>query len=63
MIAVELTSDDEPEAWKVAVGQRVPKGAEELIAGGSTLEAAYMEVDEGDSVAIDWPASSGGRFS
>jgi hypothetical protein len=41
----------------------VPGGAEGLLAEGSELEVAFLEVDEGDSVAVDWPSSTGGRFS
>lgn len=63
LINLELRSDSEKKAWKVQIGQRVPKGAEGLIADGSELQVAYMEVDKGDSVAVDWPATSGGRFS
>ncbi len=33
------------------------------VVPGSELAAAYLEVDEGDSVVIDWKASSGGEFS
>jgi hypothetical protein len=63
LIALELRTPDEPEPWRVAVGQRVPGGAEGLLAEGSELEVAFLEVDEGDSVAVDWPSSTGGRFS
>jgi hypothetical protein len=63
LLNLELRSDAEPKPWKVQIGQRVPKGAEEMVAAGGELEAAYIEVDGGDSVAIDWPASSDGRFS
>ncbi|MDP9187893.1 MAG: hypothetical protein M3O25_01435 [Actinomycetota bacterium] len=63
LLNLELTSGAEPEPWKVQIGQRVPKGAEELVAAGGELKAAYIEVDGGDSVAIDWPASSDGRFA
>jgi hypothetical protein len=30
---------------------------------GSELTVAYLEVDGGHSAAVDWPASTGGRFS
>jgi hypothetical protein len=60
---LELRSDAEPEPWKVQIGQRVPKGAENLIADGSNLQVAYIEVDKGDSVAVDWVATTAGRFS
>jgi hypothetical protein len=37
----------------------MPKGAEGMVAEGSELQVAYA----GDQVAVDWPATSGGRFS
>jgi len=30
---------------------------------GSELTVAYLEVDDGHSAAVNWPASTGGRFS
>jgi hypothetical protein len=63
LMNLELRSDAEPEAWKVQIGQRVPKGAEGLIADGSELQVAYLEVDEGDSVAVDWPGSTDGEYA
>jgi hypothetical protein len=63
LMDLELRSDAEPNPWKVQIGQRVPKRAVDLIADGSELSVAYMEVDKGDSVAVDWPATTGGRFS
>ena len=63
LINLELRSDSEKKPWKVQIGQRVPKGATDRIAAGEELEVAYMEVDEGDSVAVDWKATTGGEFS
>ena len=63
LLNLELRSEDEPDAWKVQIAQRVPEGAEEMVAPGRELVAAYMEIDGGESVAIDWPASSDGRFA
>jgi hypothetical protein len=60
---LELRSDAEAKPWKVQIGQRVPKGAEDLIADGSELQVAYMEIDKGDSVAVDWPTTTNGRFT
>lgn len=60
---LELSSDEQPEPWKVQIGQRVPKGAVDRIANGSELRVAYMEVDKGNSVAVDWPATTAGKFS
>lgn len=62
LMNLELRSGAEPKPWKVQIGQRVPKGAEGLIAEGSELQVAYMEVDKGDSVAVDWRATSDGKF-
>jgi hypothetical protein len=63
LLNLELSSDQEAASWKVQIGQRVPEGAEEMVAPGARLTAAYLEVDAGDSVAIDWPQSSGGSYS
>ncbi len=63
LMNLELRTDAEPEPWKVQIGQRVPKGAVGLMDEGSELQVAYMEVDKGDSVAIDWKATSGDRFT
>jgi hypothetical protein len=41
----------------------VPAGAEETVREGAELTVAYLEVDDGHSAAVDWPATSGGRFS
>jgi hypothetical protein len=57
LLGLELRSDDEPDPWDVEIAQRVPKRAEKLVHKGGQLTAAYLEVDEGDSVAIDWDAA------
>ena len=62
-LVMSLRSDAEPETWQIRIGQRVPAGAEDLVRKGAELTVAYLEVDEGHSAAVDWPASSGGRFS
>jgi hypothetical protein len=62
LMNLELSSEEEADPWKVQIGQRVPKGAVDLIADGGELQVAYMEVDKGDSVAVDWKATTGGRF-
>jgi hypothetical protein len=59
LLDLELSSDEEPNPWKANFGQRVPQGAEELVAEGRELEVAY----DGGLVAVDWPASSDGRFA
>jgi hypothetical protein len=59
LLDLELDAQDEQKTWKANFGQRVPKGAEEMVAQGQKLEVAYA----GDQVAVDWPATSGGRFS
>lgn len=58
LLRLQLRSDDEPGPWDVEIGQRVPQGAEKLVEKGEHLTVAYLEVDEGDSVAVDWRASS-----
>jgi hypothetical protein len=62
VLELELRSEAEAGPWPVRIGQRVPRGAEEMVAPGSELTVAYLEVDEGDSVAVDWQRSTGGRF-
>jgi hypothetical protein len=62
LLRLELRSDDEPDPWDVEIGQRVPRGAEKLVETGGQLTAAYLEVDNGDSVAVDWGASSDRRL-
>lgn len=62
LMNLELRSDSEKGPWKVQIGQRVPKGAVGLIADGAELQVAYMEVDKGDSVAVDWPATTDGKY-
>jgi hypothetical protein len=59
LLDLELRADGEPKSWKANFGQRVPKGAEEMVGEGSELQVAYDE----SQVAVDWPATSGGRFS
>ncbi len=62
-LVMELRSDAEPAPWKIRIGQRVPGGAGKLVEKGSELTVAYLEVDQGHSAAVDWPASTSGRFS
>src|SRR5262245_36342608 len=59
LLDLELTAEHESKPWRANFGQRVPKGAEEMVAAGRELEVAY----EGGLVAGDWPATSGGRYS
>ncbi len=63
LLDLELKADDEPRTWKVNFGMRVPKGAEEMVAKGEELQVAFGAVGNPDQVAVDWPATSGGRFS
>jgi hypothetical protein len=63
LLVLELQSEDEAQAWTVRFGQRVPKGAEDLVAPGSKLQVAYSAVNDDEAVAVDWPATSGRRFS
>jgi hypothetical protein len=62
-LIMEMRSDAEPKPWRIRIGQRVPAGAEDLVKEGAELTVAYLEVDEGHSAAVDWPASSGGRYT
>jgi hypothetical protein len=62
-LVMEMRSEAETDPWAIRIGQRVPTGAEKLAAKGGELTVAYLEVDEGHSAAVDWPASTGGRFS
>jgi hypothetical protein len=59
LLNLELRADGEQKSWKANFGQRVPKGAEEMVAAGKELQVAYAD----NLVAVDWPATSGGRFS
>jgi hypothetical protein len=62
-LIMEMRADSEAKPWRIRIGQRVPPGAEELVKEGGELTVAYLEVDEGHSAAVDWPASTGGRFT
>jgi hypothetical protein len=62
-LVMEMRSDAEPETWQIRIGQRVPTGGEDLVKKGAEVTVAYLEVDDGHSAAVDWPATSGGRFS
>jgi hypothetical protein len=62
-LVMEMRSPEESKPWRIRIGQRVPAGAVEMVSEGSELTVAYLEVDEGHSAAVDWPASSDGRFS
>jgi hypothetical protein len=62
-LIMEMRSESEAEPWRIRIGQRVPAGAEDLVRAGGELTVAYLEVDQGHSAAVDWPATSGGRFS
>jgi hypothetical protein len=59
LLDLELTADHEPKSWKANFGQRVPKGAEEMVGEGKELQVAF----DGSQVAVDWPATSGGRYT
>jgi hypothetical protein len=62
-LVMEMRSDAETEPWAIRIGQRVPAGAEKLVRKDGELTVAYLEVDDGHSAAVDWPATTGGRFS
>ena len=62
-ITMELRSELERKAWEVTIYQRVPTGAEALLSRGSELRVGYAKRKSDRDVAIDWPGSSGGRYS
>jgi hypothetical protein len=62
-ITMELRSDRERKPWDVTIYQRVPSGAEELLTAGSELAVSYAKRKSDRDVAIDWPGSTGGRYS
>jgi hypothetical protein len=62
-LVMEMRSESESKPWRIRIGQRVPAEAEKMVSEGSKLTVAYLEVDDGHSAAVDWPATSGGRFS
>jgi hypothetical protein len=61
VLVLELRAAGES-PWSVRFGQRVPQGAESLVAPGCELQVAFSAVGEDDAVAVDWPASSGGLY-
>ena len=63
LLDLELKADDEPRTWKVNFGMRVPKGAEGMVNKGEELQVAFAAVGDPDRVAVDWPATSNGRFT
>ena len=63
LLDLELKAEDEPRTWKVNFGMRVPKGAEAMVSEGKELQVAFAAVGDPDQVAVDWPATSSGRFS
>ena len=63
LLDLELKADDEPRTWKVNFGMRVPKGAEGMVTKGEELQVAFAAVGDPDRVAVDWPATSNGRFA
>jgi hypothetical protein len=64
VIDLELRADDEPRPWRITLHQRVPRGAEGLVVPGAKLSVAYgRRKDDPGTTAIDWPGSTGGRFT
>jgi hypothetical protein len=63
LLVLELRTEAEPSPWSVRFGQRVPKGAENRVAPRSELQVAYRAVNDDEAVAVDWSATTGGRFS
>ena len=62
-ITLELRSAHERKPWDVTIYQRVPRGAEQLLARGAEVRVGYARRGSNRDVAIDWAASSGGRFT
>ena len=62
-ITMELRSELERKPWEVTIHQRVPTGAEALLSSGSELKVGYAKRKSDRDVAIDWPGSTGGRYS
>ncbi len=62
-ITMQLHSELERKPWEVTIYQRVPTGAELLLSSGSELKVGYAKRKSDRDVAIDWPGSSGGRYS
>lgn len=62
-ISLELRAESERRPWAVRIYQRVPSGAEVLLSPGSQLKVGYAKRKSNRDVAIDWPGSTGGRFS
>ena len=62
-ITMKLHAELERKPWEVTIYQRVPAGAEELLFPGSELRVGYARRKSDRDVAIDWPGSSGGRYS
>ncbi|WP_230329137.1 hypothetical protein [Nocardia aurantiaca] len=54
---LELHARGEPAPWRVRVVRPVPLSAMELVDLGRHLEVAFLTVDRGESVAVDWVAS------
>ena len=63
MITMELRAESERRPWDVTIHQRVPTGAEAMIGPGSQLKVGYARRKSSRDVAIDWPGSTGGRYS
>jgi len=62
-ITMRLHSELERKPWEVTIYQRVPTGAELLLSSGSELKVGYAKPKSARDVAIDWPGSSGGRYT
>jgi hypothetical protein len=62
-ITMELRAESERRPWDVTIHQRVPTDAEPLIHPGSQLKVGYARRKSNRDVAIDWPGSTGGRYS
>ncbi|MBO0855187.1 MAG: hypothetical protein J2P18_15650 [Nocardia sp.] len=56
---LEIRAWDESEPWRVRIVQPVPLHAIDMVDLGRTLKIAFFTVDRGESVAVDWEATTG----
>ena len=62
ILTLEVQAPDEPDPWTVRYAQRIPRGALAAIEPGGELQVAFDAVGDDNAVAVDWAATTGGRF-
>jgi len=62
ILTLEVQAPDEPDPWTVRYAQRIPRGALAAIEPGGELQVAFDAVGDDNAVAVDWGATTGGRF-